>query len=61
MLDPGGRLINVMALELAGGRIQAVNSVVNPDKLRHLGPTADLGALLRRQPESRAGEGRPIG
>jgi RNA polymerase sigma-70 factor (TIGR02957 family) len=48
VLDPEGKLINVMALEIARGRIRAVNSVVNPDKLRHLGPTADLDALLRR-------------
>jgi len=26
-----------------------VNSVVNPDKLQHLGPLADLDALLRKQ------------
>jgi hypothetical protein len=26
-----------------------VSSIVNPDKLRHLGPVADLGALLRER------------
>jgi RNA polymerase sigma-70 factor (TIGR02957 family) len=45
--DPEGRLINVLALDIAEGQIQAVRSVVNPDKLHHLGPVADLGALLR--------------
>jgi RNA polymerase sigma-70 factor (TIGR02957 family) len=45
--DPEGGLINVLALDIADGQIQAVRSVVNPDKLRHLGPLADLGALLR--------------
>jgi RNA polymerase sigma-70 factor (TIGR02957 family) len=45
--DPEGRLINVLALDIAGGQIQAVRSIVNPDKLRHLGPVADVGALLR--------------
>jgi RNA polymerase sigma-70 factor (TIGR02957 family) len=45
--DPEGRLINVLALDIAEGQIQAVRSVVNPDKLQHLGPVADLGALLR--------------
>jgi RNA polymerase sigma-70 factor (TIGR02957 family) len=44
--DPDGRLINVLALDIADGQIQAVRSIVNPDKLRHLGPLADLGALL---------------
>ena len=35
------------ALEIWGGEIQAVNSVVNPEKLAHLGPLADMRALLR--------------
>jgi hypothetical protein len=26
-----------------------VNAIVNPDKLRHLGPLADLRALLRER------------
>jgi RNA polymerase sigma-70 factor (TIGR02957 family) len=46
-LDGEGRLIAVMTLDVAEGRIQALNSVVNPDKLRHLGPVADIYALLR--------------
>jgi hypothetical protein len=33
----------VVALEIAGGQITSVRSIVNPDKLVHLGPTADLG------------------
>jgi RNA polymerase sigma-70 factor (ECF subfamily) len=46
-LDGEGRLIGVMALDVAEGQIQAVSSIVNPDKLRHLGPLADLEALRR--------------
>jgi RNA polymerase sigma-70 factor (ECF subfamily) len=38
-----------MVLDAAEGQIQAVSSIVNPDKLRHLGPVADLRALLRRR------------
>src|SRR5918992_740560 len=45
--DREGRLISVMSLDIAEGQIQGVNSIINPDKLRHLGPLADLGALLR--------------
>jgi RNA polymerase sigma factor (sigma-70 family) len=46
VLDPSERLIGVVALDIAeGGQIQTVTSVVNPDKLRHLGPLADLGPL----------------
>lgn len=48
MLDPDGRLISVMALDVAEGRVQGVRSVVNPDKLGHLGPVADVRALLRQ-------------
>jgi RNA polymerase sigma-70 factor (TIGR02957 family) len=46
VLDRQGKLINVMALDVADGEIRAISSIVNPDKLRHLGPTADLQALL---------------
>ena len=47
--DREGRLMAVMTLDVAEGQIQAVRSIVNPDKLRHLGPVADLRALLRRR------------
>jgi RNA polymerase sigma-70 factor (ECF subfamily) len=47
VLDREGRLISVMVLDVAEGQVQAVRSIVNPDKLRHLGPVGDLGALLR--------------
>jgi RNA polymerase sigma-70 factor (TIGR02957 family) len=47
--DREGRLISVMSLDVVEGRIQGVNSIVNPDKLRHLGPLADLDALLRKR------------
>ena len=47
IVDPEGRLISVMILDVAEGQIQGVSSIVNPDKLRHLGPVGDLNALLR--------------
>ncbi|MBX5469899.1 MAG: RNA polymerase sigma-70 factor [Thermoleophilaceae bacterium] len=46
--DPDGRVVSAMSLEIADGRVRAVSSVVNPDKLAHLGPVADVRALLRR-------------
>jgi RNA polymerase sigma-70 factor (ECF subfamily) len=46
-LDAQERLISVMSLEIAGGQITSIKSVVNPDKLAHLGPVADFAALLR--------------
>jgi RNA polymerase sigma-70 factor (ECF subfamily) len=48
-LDPEGRLINVMSLDIADGLIQTVRSIINPDKLGHLGPLADVRALLRER------------
>jgi len=47
--DREGRLISVMILDVAEGQIQGVSSIVNPDKLQHLGPVADLAALLRER------------
>jgi RNA polymerase sigma-70 factor (ECF subfamily) len=47
--DREGRLISVVILDVADGQIQTVSSIVNPDKLRHLGPVADLRALLRER------------
>jgi RNA polymerase sigma factor (sigma-70 family) len=45
-LDPSERLIGVVALDIAeGGQIETVTSVIDPDKLRHLGPLADLRLL----------------
>jgi RNA polymerase sigma-70 factor (ECF subfamily) len=46
-LDAEQRVIGVLALDFAGGQITSINSIVNPDKLTHLGPVADFGALLR--------------
>jgi RNA polymerase sigma-70 factor (ECF subfamily) len=48
LLDPEGRLLGVWSLDIADGRIQAISSVVNPDKLGHLGPVGDLRVLLDR-------------
>lgn len=42
---PDGLLIAVLGLDIVDGRVQTVRSVINPDKLRHLGPTADLVRL----------------
>jgi RNA polymerase sigma-70 factor (ECF subfamily) len=47
--DREGNLLGVATLDIADGEIQGVNSVVNPDKLRHLGPVGDLRALLRKR------------
>jgi RNA polymerase sigma-70 factor (TIGR02957 family) len=49
LLAGDGSLIGVWALDIADGQIQGISSIVNPDKLRHLGAVADLAALLRGQ------------
>jgi RNA polymerase sigma-70 factor (ECF subfamily) len=41
-----GSIINIFVLDVADGVIQTVRSVINPDKLRHLGPVADVRRLL---------------
>jgi hypothetical protein len=39
----GRRLINVMTIDVAGDVPQAARTIVNREKLRHLGPLADIG------------------
>jgi RNA polymerase sigma-70 factor (ECF subfamily) len=50
--DPGavlrdrlGRVVGTLTLDVLDGRIQAIRSVVNPDKLGHVGPVGDGWAL----------------
>lgn len=45
--DGDGRVINTWTLDVRDGRIQTVATVVNPDKLGHVGPVADAWALVR--------------
>jgi RNA polymerase sigma-70 factor (TIGR02957 family) len=40
--DAQGRVAGVFAIDVADGLVQTVRSVVNPDKLQHLGPTSDM-------------------
>jgi RNA polymerase sigma-70 factor (TIGR02957 family) len=52
-LDRDGSLLGVLALDIGEGRIQTVRSIVNPEKLRHLGPVGDAKALIARIRETR--------
>jgi RNA polymerase sigma-70 factor (ECF subfamily) len=47
ILTTDGSVVGAMSLEIADDRVVAINSVVNPDKLRHLGPVGDVRAMLR--------------
>jgi RNA polymerase sigma-70 factor (ECF subfamily) len=51
--DQDARVIAILALDIQGGQVQAVRSVTNPDKLRHIGPVADTRALLREASQAR--------
>ena len=53
LVDSDGRIVNVFALDIVDGVIQTIRSVINPDKLRHLGPLADVEAMLRATREER--------
>jgi RNA polymerase sigma-70 factor (ECF subfamily) len=41
--DPEGLLVAVAAIAIAGDRVSGIYSVVNPDKLRHLGEISNVG------------------
>jgi RNA polymerase sigma-70 factor (ECF subfamily) len=42
-----GQIVNVFVLDVYDGQVTTVRSVINPDKLRHLGRVADVRALAR--------------
>jgi RNA polymerase sigma-70 factor (ECF subfamily) len=52
-LEPSGRLMYVMTVDVADGVVQTVRSIINPEKLRHLGPLADVRALFHERRERR--------
>ena len=51
VLDPAGRLVNVLAVDFRDGRVAQIRSIVNPDKLQHLGPVASAAELLASPPQ----------
>jgi RNA polymerase sigma-70 factor (TIGR02957 family) len=48
LTDPDGGLIGVWSLGIAEDKVQSIRSVVNPDKLTHLGPVSGLTAMIER-------------
>ena len=46
-LDAQQRLVAVVALDIAGAQITSIDSIVNPDKLKHLGTVGDFRSLLK--------------
>lgn len=51
--DRDGLVLNTWALDVLDGRIQTIRTVLNPDKLGHVGPVADAWAVLREANEAR--------
>ena len=51
--DRGGKVLNTLALDILDGQIQTIRSVINPDKLGHLGPVADAWAVAREVNQAR--------
>lgn len=45
--DRDNKVLNTWTLDVLGGRIQTIRTVLNPDKLGHVGPVADAWAILR--------------
>ena len=44
--DADQGLVGVVGVEIAEGQIKSINSIVNPDKLKHLGQVGNFKALL---------------
>jgi RNA polymerase sigma-70 factor (TIGR02957 family) len=51
--DRDGKVLNTLALDILDGQIQTIRSVINPDKLGHLGPVADAWAVAREVNKAR--------
>jgi RNA polymerase sigma-70 factor (ECF subfamily) len=51
--DRDGKVVGTVSLDVLGGRIQTIRSVVNPDKLGHVGPVADGWAVAREVKQAR--------
>ncbi|MFI8930269.1 RNA polymerase sigma-70 factor [Streptomyces sp. NPDC053474] len=55
--DRDGKVLHTLSLDVLDGRIQTIRSVVNPDKLGHIGPVADAWAVDREVKRVRGGRG----
>jgi RNA polymerase sigma-70 factor (ECF subfamily) len=51
--DRNNMVVGTLTLDVLGGRIQTIRSVVNPDKLGHMGPVGDAWAIARELKQAR--------
>ncbi len=59
--DRDGKVINTWTLDVLDGRIQAIRTVINPDKLAHMGPVADAWSVIRQTKQARRSAGPETG
>jgi RNA polymerase sigma-70 factor, ECF subfamily len=51
--DRDNKVLNTWTLDVLDGRIQTIRSVINPDKLGHVGPVADAWAVIHEANQAR--------
>jgi RNA polymerase sigma-70 factor, ECF subfamily len=51
--DRDNNVLNTWTLDVLDGQIQTIRSVINPDKLGHVGPVADAWAVIREANQAR--------
>jgi len=51
--DRDNKVLSTWALDILDGQIQTIRSVINPDKLGHMGPVGDAWAVLREANQAR--------
>ncbi|HEX4016054.1 MAG TPA: RNA polymerase sigma-70 factor [Frankiaceae bacterium] len=57
--DRDGKVLATWVLEILGDQIQAIRSVLNPEKLAHVGPVADGFAVFREAMQARRSPDEP--
>lgn len=56
--DAQGKLVSVLSIEVLDGSVQTVLSIVNPEKLQHVGPVSDLLRIHHLEDGPRVDRGR---
>ena len=51
--DRDGKVLSTWALDILDGQIQTIRTVINPDKLGHVGPVGDAWAAFREANQGR--------
>ena len=54
--DRDGKVVNTWTLDILDGRIQTIRTVINPDKLAHVGPVADAWTVVKETTQRQRGD-----